>query len=446
MSKTSICRSVALLLALVLADAGRAQAQSHPEFVPLTPAMAAFYKPDGGAPAHVGVVVMHRTANYTIHPACTELSARGFAVLCMNSRFANNESQVVWPRIALDVKAGVEFLRRQSGISKVVLFGHSGGGPTMSFYQAVAEKGVAYCQDPARIDKCGDELASLPPADGIVFADAHPGQPVMVLRGLNPAVADERDPPTTPNVPELDAFDVRNGFNPNGASHYSDEFRIRFFAGQSARLNRIIDTAIKHRAEMRAGTFGYPDDDILLIPRGGNPGAGPAGLMYLNVLDPFIDSMNSTTRPERLLNNDGTISMGIVHSVVRADPTLKQSNNGFATGTKVLTISSFLSANAVRSSNADDGIDHCSANNSTVCAVRSISVPVIFAGMGAFLFIRDTEVEFDAAASKDKSIIYIAGANHGFTPCTPCETTPGQYGNSVRNLFDYAAAWMRERF
>ena len=52
--------------------------------------------------------------------------------------------------------------------------------------------------------------------------------------------------------------------------------------------------------------------------------------------------------------------------------------------------------------------------------------------MGAFLSIRDTEVIFDAAASKDKSIIYLAGATHGFTPCTPCETTPGQYGNSMR--------------
>ncbi len=444
--KRNIRGVAALLLALACAGSGRAQAQSHPEFVPLSPAVGAFYKPDGGTPAHVGVVVMHRTANYLTHPACTQLSARGFAVLCMSSRFVNNESQVVWPLIALDVKAGVEFLRRQPGIAKVVLFGHSGGGPTMSFYQAVAEKGVAYCQEPARIDKCGNELTGLPPVDGIVFADAHPGQPVMVVRGLNPAVADESDPPTAPNRQELDAFDVRNGFNPNGDSHYTDEFRARFFAGQSARLNRIIDGAIKHRAEIKAGSYGYADNDILLIPRGGNPGAGPAGLMYLNVLDPSIGSMNSTTRPQKLLNNDGSITTGIVRSVVRADPSLKQSNNGFDTGTKVLTISSFLSANAVRSSNADDGIEHCSANNSTVCAVQSISVPVMFAGMGAFLFIRDTELIFDAAASKDKSIIYIAGANHGFTPCTPCETTPGQYGNSMRNLFDYAAAWMRQRF
>lgn len=434
-----------MLMMLALAG-GRAAAQGHPEFIPLGRAMAALYKPDIGPPAHVGVLVMHRTANYMTHPACTELSARGLAVLCMNSRYSNNESQVDWPLIALDVKAGVAFLRRQPGVTKVVLFGHSGGGPTMSFYQAVAEKGAAYCQAPERIDACGNDLDGLPPADGIVFADAHPGQPVMVLRGLNPAAADENNPPTTPVLPQLDAFDPANGFNPSGASRYTDEFQTRFFAGQSQRLNRIIDAAIRHRDEIKAGTYGYPDNDILLIPRGGNPGAGPAGLMYLNAFDPSITSLNSTAREERLLNNDGSITTGIVHSVVRADPSLKQSNGGFDTGTKVLTIRSFLSANAVRSTNAVDGTDHCSANNSTVCAVRSISVPVMFAGMGAFLFIRDTETAFDAAASKDKSIIYIAGATHGFTPCTACETTPGEYSNTVRNLFDHVAGWIRERF
>lgn len=44
------------------------------------------------------------------------------------------------------MKAAVDFARSQPGIAKVILFGHSGGGPLMSFYQALAEKGPAYCQ------------------------------------------------------------------------------------------------------------------------------------------------------------------------------------------------------------------------------------------------------------------------------------------------------------
>ena len=98
----------------------------------LGPADAALYRPDGRAP-QVGVLVMHRTADYLRHPACRELSRRGFLVLCMNTRFTNNEALVRFERIALDVKAGVQFLRAQPGIGKVVLFGHSGGGPDHEF-------------------------------------------------------------------------------------------------------------------------------------------------------------------------------------------------------------------------------------------------------------------------------------------------------------------------
>ena len=126
--------------ALLLAGLGAALAQSNPLYIRLTPASAALYKPDSAPAPHVGLIIIHRTANYLAHPGCTEFSKRGFMVLCMAPRFVNNEVQVRWDQIALDVKAGMEFLRRQPGITKVVLFGHSGGGPTMSFYQAVAER------------------------------------------------------------------------------------------------------------------------------------------------------------------------------------------------------------------------------------------------------------------------------------------------------------------
>jgi len=87
-----------------------------------------------------------------------------------------------------------------------------------------------------------------------------------------------------------------------------------------------------------------------------------------------------------------------------------------------------------------------STNNSTVCAVQSISVPVLFAAMGAHYFIRDNERQYDMARSKDKDLIVIEGANHGLTPCTRCEKTPGQYSNTVKNFFDYVAKWMNDRY
>lgn len=66
--------------------------------------------------------------------------------------------------------------------------------------------------------------------------------------------------------------------------------------------------------------------------------------------------------------------------------------------------------------------------------------------MGGHYFIRDNELIFEAARSGDKDYAVIEGATHGGTPCKPCETTPGQYGNATRNLFDLMATWMDERF
>lgn len=67
-------------------------------------------------------------------------------VLCMNPRSDNNEAAVRWETIPIDVKAGMDFLKKQPGISKIILWGFSGGGPTMTFYQNVAENGVTVCQ------------------------------------------------------------------------------------------------------------------------------------------------------------------------------------------------------------------------------------------------------------------------------------------------------------
>jgi hypothetical protein len=438
----------ALALAIIFSVAlGPARAQSNPQFIAFAGvSKGALYRPDSGPTPHVGVLVMHRTANFLNHRACTELSRRGFLLLCMNTRYENNEAMVDFEKLPLDVKAGVDVLRRQPGITKVVLFAHSGGGPLMSFYQAVAENGPAYCQGSNKLTQCADDLAGLVPADGIVFADAHPGNAINTLRSLNPAVATEDNPPDAPPIATLDMFDPKNGFNPNGPSHYSEEFQARYFKAQADRMNRLIDSARDKLDRIKRKAYPYPDDDIMIIPRGGNPGAGAGADARLFVTEPDIAAINSTSRPVKLLRNDGTISTQIVKSVFVANPSVARSNLSFRSGTKVFTLRSFLSAQAVRAGDAADEIDYCSTNNSTVCAVQSISVPVLFAAMGAHYFIRDNERQYDLAHSTDKDFVVIEGANHGFTPCEACATSAGQYSNTVKNLFDYTAAWMNARF
>ena len=66
--------------------------------------------------------------------------------------------------------------------------------------------------------------------------------------------------------------------------------------------------------------------------------------------------------------------------------------------------------------------------------------------MGAHYFVRDSEIHYEVAASSDKDFVVIEGATHGITPCKACERTPGQYGNSVRNFFDYVQRWINTRF
>src|SRR5215469_13254654 len=102
-------------------------AQANPAYVQFTPGAVkgALYKPDSGLAPHIAILLMHRTANFLSHIGAKELSKRGFLVLAMNPRSDNNEAAVKWEENALDVRSGIEFLRRQPGITKVLLFGHS---------------------------------------------------------------------------------------------------------------------------------------------------------------------------------------------------------------------------------------------------------------------------------------------------------------------------------
>jgi hypothetical protein len=426
----------AVYLLCLASNVSIAFGQSNPAYIQFSPAevKGALYKPDSGSAPHVGILVTHRTSNVMGSVTCTELAKRGFTVLCLNPRSDNNEALVRWESIALDVRSGVNFLRKQPGITKVLLLGGSGGGPTMSFYQAVAERGPSYCQGPNKLVQCGDELANLPRADGIIFRDAHPGNPVNGIRSLNPAIMNEGQPGQ--KNPELDPFNPENGYNPKGPSKYSEAFKKKYFKAQADRMNRLIDDALRKVALMKEGKYHYPDDDVFVVV-----GGGGARLMELD-----LSIHHGTMKPQKLLKNDGGIVTEVVNSVRRANPSLAKESATFENGARLLTVRSFLSANATRATDSMDGIDDCSTNNSTPCALRSISVPVLIAAMGGHYFIRDNEIHYEVAASSDKDFIVIEGANHGITPCVRCEQAPGQYSNSVKNFFDYVAKWVNARF
>jgi len=393
---------------------------------------AVIWTPSSGEYHPAAIFAIHRTSNYL---TCgEEWAQRGFMALCMNPRFDNNEASVHWEDIAVDIAAGMSYLRSQPGIKYVIMQGFSGGGPSTTFYQAVAENGPSYCQGPNKLVQCPDRFTGFVPADGMILRDAHPGNPVNGLRSINPAILDESQPDVI--EPTLDPFNPENGYNPDGASAYSDEFKARYFRGQAARMNRLIDDALARVQGMEDGSYLYPDDDVFTVVRGEG-----ARLMQL---DPTIH--HGTLQPRKVMLNDGSIVTKIAESVRLGDPTLARSNARFDGGTRLLTVRSFLSANATRATDSMDGIDWCSTNNSTVCAVRSISVPILVTTMGGHYFIRDGEIIYENAASRDKDFVMIEGAVHGGEPCVPCESFPGQYSNTVKNRLDYMERWIRARF
>ena len=430
----SLRRVATLVLVIMIATVQAARAQSRPVYLQFDPytVKGALYRPDSGDQPTIGVLLIHRVNNYLGHGAASELARRGFLVLAMNSRFDNNEASVLWEQIALDVKTGIEFLKRQ-GVRTVVLFGHSGGAATLSFYQAVAEKGTAFCDAPGKLTSCGKELSNLPRADALILVDASIGNPAGLLRGLNPAVVTEGDPKAINSA--LDPFNPANGFNPAGST-YSAEFKQKYYEAQAARMNRLIAAASAQAIQLGSDRGPFPDDNVFLIVRA--QGA--------RLVDAETTADTATAKPRKLLRNNGTTVTQIVRSVRPATRSNPAQNATFDGGARLLTLKSFLTANAIRSTNSMTGVDWCSSNNSTPCALGQITVPLLVSAMGGNTGLRDNEWLYETAVSRDKDFFVLEGATHNIDPCVECETRKGEYGNSVRNFFNYVRDWINVRF
>jgi hypothetical protein len=312
-------KSIAALGFFVLAGSAAANAQSNPRYIQFAPSATkgALYVPDNGPAPTVAFLTIHRTSNFMSMIGTRELAKRGFMALGMNPRSDNNEASVNFEQIALDIKQGVEFLRKQPGISKVILIGFSGGGPSTTFYQATAEKGVAYCQGPNKLTQCSDALAGLPPADGMLLLDAHPGNTVNSMRSLNPSILDENDP--TKIDAALDPFSPANGYKPNEQSVYTPEFMERYFKAQAARMNRLIDKALAMREAIKQGKGATTDDAPFIVYR-----------TRARLMDFSMSVHPGTVKPQKLLKNDGSVSTEVVRSV-RASPMLTSSKRRFLT-------------------------------------------------------------------------------------------------------------------
>ena len=212
------------------------------------------------AKSHIAVLVTHperiNTFNYFIG---RELPKHGYRTMMLNYY---GEEQTHDEFIA-PIAAAIRALRAIPGVQKVVLAGHSTGGPELTAYQDVAENGPKACQGPERIYKCRvKNLENLPKADGVMLIDSNAGAIERTI-SLNPAV-DPHHP--RKHDAALDMFDPRNGFNPaTKSATYSPEFLKKFFAAQAARANQLIDEALARLTYIEKGEGEFRDDEPFLV-------------------------------------------------------------------------------------------------------------------------------------------------------------------------------------
>lgn len=183
------------------------------------------------------VCLMHPRANFSRHYLVPGLVDAGFAVLCQNSRWLNNDATLVHERLLFDVAEGLRAVRERYG--RVVLVGNSGGGSLYTFYlsQALAAPGERLTRTAV-----GDALdlnhADLPPADAMIYLAAHPGEGHFLLHAIDPSLVEEGDPLSCD--PTLDLYAPENGFaEPPAESRYAPEFLAAYREAQRARVERL---------------------------------------------------------------------------------------------------------------------------------------------------------------------------------------------------------------
>ncbi|MBF9003207.1 alpha/beta hydrolase [Vibrio sp. CAIM 722] len=397
-----------------------------------------FYQPKTiSAKAQVAVLVMHSDENYLNFPACTELSKRGYSVLCANVA----KSQSSMEQKMLNVKSAIEYLQNRSDIKKILLLGHSGGATLMTAYQTIAENGVKSVQGTDKMIHISDAVNNMPAADGVILLDANWGNGPMTLFSLDPAVKTEGNGVNLDS--RYDLYSSKNGFTTNGA-HYSKEFKQQYLTAQRERYNKLVTDAENRVQAIEKGKGNYVDDEPFIVTAG-------AQMLFNNKLYPQDVSLLSHTKEKwTLLHADGSETTQVIHSV-RLPLNLK-SNTSSINGVLVTTAKNFLSRVGIRvtpdyniTEDGVTGIDWRSNITSPIGNIEGVHRPLLLMGMtGSWEYLASEAIYQHANNSKDKTLAFVEGATHMFTPNKQAEKTQGEFGDTMKTLFDYVDHWISQ--
>lgn len=371
--------------------------------------------------AGIGIIVMHSHQDYLNFIANAELARRGYTVLAT----LPDQTELMENKL-MNIKNAVDYLRKRKDINQVLLLGHSGGATVMTAYEYLAENGrnglngKLYQDYSSRID-------NLPKADGILLFDANPGLSTVMLNSLDPNVTDETV-----------------GFQKSRP--YSYDHEREYMHGQQMRYNSLVKSAQKRLQLIQQGKGQFADDEPMLIP-------GSNSIRFYNKLySSNIALLNHTKKKWPLIHADGSVTIDTVYSV-RA-PFRPHENTELLSAAQNMTVRGFLSSFAM-TVNEDyevlpDGFRgiHFNSNlTSPIGNIEGIHIPSLFMGMTGSYEYLTSEALFENSPATDKTLVFVEGAGHMFTADKQAEAyNHADYGDTVKNMFDYVDRWLEQRF
>jgi len=382
------------------------------------------YRPPDREPRTV-VYLMHPRGEFTRHYVVPGLTARGYAVFGQNSRYLNNDTDMVHERILLDIAAGMRWLRGQ-GFERVVLLGNSGGGSLLAFYQSQASRlpGERLASTPSGepIDLASEQM---PPGDLYIAVAAHLGEGRFMLNVLDPSVTNESDPASYD--PRWDMYNPDNGYRPfPDASSYDPAWLAEYRQRQRERSLRLDAIAREYlaehayfRGELRSDRYAaLPAATRSLVARRAR--LGRYMVIYRTLANPaYLDpSIDPSRRP-----------LGSIFSP--GDPII--GNYGYGGLARVMTPRGWLSTWSGTSSQAD--------LPETIAHVK-VPTLIVFADGDCDIFPAEQQEILEKSGAADKSLVTLEWADHYLNPV-------GEEGRRLpdprERLLDLIVPWIEER-
>ena len=226
--------------------------------------------------------------------------------------------------------------------------------------------------------------------------------------------------------------------------------KIQLVLNRRAEIHKIARSLLeaKDAFMIGRGMGRFADDEPLLVP--GGVQTAPCNKLFPQLPEVF----SHTRRAYPLIHAGGSVE----NTVIPCRRVFRKGRDTLTScreGALSTTVKNFLESSAVRvdpdtyryDASELHGIDWTSSFCVTVGNAENLTVPMLLMGMtGSYEYIAAEHILEHAVRAKDKTIAFVEGASHNFTPAKEAERWPGEFGDTVKNCFDFADRWLSERF